>query len=97
MMARVAQVTYTLTQFPTIKAVSFKLDGRPVEALGGEGLVLHTPQSRADWRDFEPPIFVETPGVGAVLSDPFTLRGTASVFEGTVHRAARGQLPGGAS
>jgi spore germination protein GerM len=83
MMARVTQVVYTLTQFPTIRAVTFVLNGEPVEALGGEGLIVDTPQRRADWREFEPPIFVETPGVGAVLPDPFTLRGTASVFEGS--------------
>ena len=32
---------------------------------------------------FEPPIFVESPGVGAVVASPFALSGTASVFEGT--------------
>ncbi len=81
MMARVTQVVYTLTQFRAIKAVEFMIDGRRVESLGGEGLELDTPQRRADWREFEPPIFVEAPGVGAELDDPFTLRGTAMVFE----------------
>jgi germination protein M len=83
MQARVAQVVYTLTQFPAIKSVDFMLDGVRVNAIGGEGVVVDTPQRRADWRDFEPPIFVEAPGVGAVLADPFALRGTASVFEGS--------------
>ena len=83
MTARVAQVVYTLTQFPGIKAVSFALDGEPISTLGGEGVAVAPPQSRADWVDFEPPIFVEVPGVGAALSSPFVLRGTASVFEGS--------------
>ena len=83
MTARVAQVVYTLTRFPTIRAVVFLMDGEPVEALGGEGVVLDGAQRRADWRDFEPPIFVESPGVGAVVSSPFALTGTASVFEGS--------------
>jgi germination protein M len=83
MMARVTQVVYTLTQFRSIKAVTFMLDGEHIEALGGEGLIVDTPQRRADWRDFEPAIFVESPGVGAVLPDPFTMRGTARVFEGS--------------
>jgi spore germination protein GerM len=83
MMARVTQVVYTLTQFRSIKAVTFMLDGERIEALGGEGLVVDTPQRRADWREFEPPIFVESPGVGAVLPNPFMLRGTAQVFEGS--------------
>jgi hypothetical protein len=81
MTARVAQVVYTLTRFPTIRDVEFLVDGEPIEALGGEGVVLDGAQRRADWRDFEPPIFVESPGVGAVVSSPFALTGTASVFE----------------
>ena len=40
-------------------------------------------QRRADWRDFEPTIFVETPGVGAVSRARSPLSGTASVFEGS--------------
>jgi Sporulation and spore germination/Immunoglobulin-like domain of bacterial spore germination len=83
MTARVAQVVYTLTRFPTVRAVQFFMDGEPLEALGGEGIVLDGPQRRADWRDFEPPIFVESPGVGGVVASPFTLAGTASVFEGS--------------
>jgi Sporulation and spore germination/Immunoglobulin-like domain of bacterial spore germination len=83
MTARVAEVVYTLTRFSTVRSVQFLMDGSPVEALGGEGLVLTAPQTRADWRDFEPNIFVESPGVGAVLPDPFVLTGTASVFEGS--------------
>ncbi len=83
MQARVAQVVYTLTRFSTIKAVDFMLDGVLVEALGGEGLLLDAGQTRAAWRTFEPAIFVERPGVGAVIGSPSVLEGTASVFEGT--------------
>lgn len=82
MMARVAQVVYTLTQFPTVTSVDFRMDGAPLTELGGEGLVLEPGQTRADWRDFEPALFVERPGVGAVLTSPFVLQGTAMVFEG---------------
>jgi hypothetical protein len=82
MTARVAQVVYTLTRYPTVRSVEFLLDGQPVGALGGEGVVLDGAQTRADWRDFEAPIFVESPGVGALVASPFTLTGTASVFEG---------------
>jgi germination protein M len=83
MTARVAQVVYTLTRYSTVRSVEFLIEGRPVEALGGEGIVLGDPQARADWRSFEPPIFVESPGVGGVVSSPFVLFGTASVFEGS--------------
>ncbi len=81
--ARVAQVVYTLTRFRTVRSVEFLLDGNPIEALGGEGIVLDGPQRRADWRGFQPAIMVESPGVGAVIRSPFTLAGTASVFEGS--------------
>ena len=82
MQARVAQVVYTLTQYPTVESVAFRVDGEPLTELGGEGLIVDDGQTRADWREFEPNLFVERPGVGAVLSSPFVLEGTAMVFEG---------------
>jgi hypothetical protein len=83
MTSRVAEVVYTLTRFPTVRAVEFLVEGAHLDALGGEGVALAEPQRRAGWRDFEPAIFVEAPGAGAVLSSPFVLSGTASVFEGS--------------
>lgn len=83
MQARVAQVVYTLTQFPTVRAVRFLIDGRPVTALGGEGLMLDRPQRRADWEGLLPAIFVETPAVGDVITSPVRVTGSASVFEAT--------------
>ena len=66
MQARVAQVVYTLTQFKTVKRVDFWIDGGLVETLGGEGIDLSAGQTRADWEDLLPAIFVETPAVGDV-------------------------------
>ena len=83
MTARVAEVVYTVTRYPTVHSVQFLVEGSPIDALGGEGIVLADPQTRADWRDFEPAIFVESPGVGALVQSPFVLTGTASVFEGS--------------
>src|SRR6185369_5684622 len=34
---RLAQVVYTLTQFPTVKSVRFSLDGSPVSVVSGSG------------------------------------------------------------
>ncbi len=82
--SRVVQVVYTLTQFRTIAAVEFELEGEPLDVLGGEGLLLETPQRRSHWESFEPPIFVERPGLGADLSSPFEIEGRATIFEGTV-------------
>jgi hypothetical protein len=81
MMGRVAQVVFTLTQFPTVDAVSFELDGEPVTALGGEGLLLEEPQTRADWEDLTPAILVESPLPFAEVTSPLRIQGTANTFE----------------
>lgn len=52
MRARLAQLTSTVTQFPTVHAVRLRLDGKPVRVFGGEGLILDHPLTRADFRDF---------------------------------------------
>lgn len=83
MQGRVAQVVYTLTQFPTVTGVNFELDGQPVTALGGEGLVLDHPQTRADWEDVTPAILVESPLPGDVVTSPLHVTGTANTFEAT--------------
>lgn len=77
-----AQIVYTLTQFPTVRRVAISVDDQPYPAAGGEGPP-STEWRRRDLDAFEPAIFVESPGVGAVLPSPFVLSGTAEVFEGT--------------
>jgi hypothetical protein len=77
-----AQVVYTLTQFPTVRRVAIRVDDAPYPALGGAASP-STEWRRRDLDDFEPAIFVESPGVGAVLPTPFVLTGTAMVFEGS--------------
>ena len=79
--ARLAQVVYTLTQFPTIETVSFMLEGVPVEALGGEGIILDVPVGRADFEEFTPAIFVEAPAVGDEVASPMRVWGTGNTFE----------------
>ena len=75
-----AEIVYTLTRFPTIRRVALTVNGRTPSPPSGGSL---TALSRADFRGLEPAIFVESPGFGAVVSSPFALRGTASVFEGS--------------
>jgi hypothetical protein len=84
-LARLAQVVYTLTQFPSVESVSFRLDGKPVSTLGGEGVVLDRPQTRADYEDQTPIILVETPVPGDTVSSPVRLAGTSNVFEANMH------------
>ena len=77
---RLAQVTYTRTQFPTVQSVSFKVDGKPTLAIEGhEG----TPIERAThsaYFDQLPAIFVDLPAWGAAITDSLTVSGIAQIF-----------------
>ncbi len=81
MAARLAQVVYTLTQFPTVDKVTFKIDGKAVTTFGGEGLVLDHPVGRSDYESLTPAILVESPAVGDTVTSPAHLTGTANTFE----------------
>lgn len=81
MQLRVAQVVYTLTQFATVERVAFRIDGKPVDAVGGEGVVVDPPVDRADFEDVTPAILLESPTIGETVSGPVRLRGTANTFE----------------
>lgn len=48
MLTRVAQVVYTLTGFPTVRSVRFLIDGERVASIGGEGVIVDPPLTRAD-------------------------------------------------
>ncbi len=81
MTARLAQVTFTLTQFPTVSRVVFELDGAPVTVFGGEGIVLDHPSTRASFEALAPAILVEFPGRGWAVESPIEISGSADVFE----------------
>jgi germination protein M len=81
MFMRLAEVVFTLTQFPTVEGVNFKLDGEPISVLGGEGIIIDHPMSRTDFEDQSPAILVETPTVLNVVRSPLRVTGTANVFE----------------
>lgn len=83
MAARLAQVVYTLTQFPTIETVRFALDGEPVEVFGGEGLVMDHPVGRADYEELTPPVLVLSHAPFDVVESPLRITGTANTFEAT--------------
>jgi germination protein M len=80
-LGRLAQVTYTLTQFPTVDSVLFQLDGKPVTTFSGEGVILDHPVGRADYYDQLPAIFVDRPAWGAAIGNPARIAGLANVFE----------------
>ena len=80
---RLAQVVYTLTQFPTVTSVLFQIEGRTVTVFGSEGIVLDGPVGRAADLDLLPDIFIDRPAYGATIGNPARITGSASVFEAT--------------
>jgi hypothetical protein len=83
MLARIAQVVFTATQFDNVDSVLFWLDGEPIDFLGGEGIVLDEPMARMDVeRSLTGGIIIDTPAHGATVSSPFTVTGEGDVFEG---------------
>jgi hypothetical protein len=65
----VAEMVYTLTQYPSIQRVD---------------VAGHTGLTRADVGEFVPPILVERPADGATTGAAIAVRGSASVYEATV-------------
>jgi hypothetical protein len=65
--AALAQIVYTLTQFPTVKSVEY--NGKSY--------------TRADFEDQTPGILVESPLPFADVSSPIRATGTANTFEAT--------------
>jgi len=82
-LGRLAQVVFTLTQFPTVQGVKFQLDGEPVEVFSGEGVVLSEPVGRDDYYDQLPTIFLDRPAWGGVPNNPARVMGLANTFEAT--------------
>ena len=84
MFSRLAQVVYTVTQFPTVDEVEFMLDGQPVTVFSGEGILIDGPASRDDLVDLLPSVFVDTPAAGAAVEGgSLRMTGMATVFEAT--------------
>jgi len=79
--ARLAQVVFTLTQFPTVSEVQFRLDGEAVTIFSSEGIIMDHPVGREDYQDLTPAVFIDDPAYGAPVTDPIRVRGVAAVFE----------------
>jgi hypothetical protein len=69
----VAQIVYTLTQFPAVRKVR----------IGDDVL------DRSDLEDVTPVILVESPLPGETVSSPITVRGTSNTFEATMRLEIR--------
>jgi germination protein M len=70
---RLAQVVYTLTQFPTVKGVGILIEGN------GDSVVL----KRTDYVQLLPAIWVDRPAWNAAIGNPAHVTGSADVFEAT--------------
>src|SRR5215467_7825270 len=82
MALRIAQTVYTLTQFPQVTGVRFKLGGQGVRTIGG--VPVQSPQTRAMYASYLPAITVQSPVIGGQVTSPVTVSGTADVFEAVV-------------
>ena len=70
--AGLAQVVYTLTQFPTVRGVR-----------AGRSIGDTKPLTRADFEDVTPAILVESPLPHETVTSPLHVHGTANTFEAT--------------
>ena len=84
MQTRLAQVVYTIAQFPTVEGVVFSLDGEPIDVLGGEGVIIDHPLTRRDFAELLPAILVLSPALTQEVESPVLIRGSANVFEANV-------------
>jgi Sporulation and spore germination/Immunoglobulin-like domain of bacterial spore germination len=76
---RLAQLTFTATQFPTIRAVTLHIAGHPVASIGS--VAVPSQMRRSTFPRLLPAIVVHRPLIGADLAPTVRLTGTSNVFE----------------
>ena len=76
---RLAQLTFTATQFPNVHSVSLEIAGSPVTSIGGVPVPAH--MTRTHFARLLPAIVVHSPSIGAHLSSTIRVTGTSDVFE----------------
>jgi germination protein M len=89
---RLAQLTFTATQFSTVSRVRYLQNGDPL-AVEGSGIDFTKPVSRASFEEVTPAIFIESPTVGETVKSPLLVSGTANTFEAVFWLEV--QTPGG--
>jgi hypothetical protein len=80
---RLAQLTWTLAQFPTIDRVALQVNGRAVSSLAG--VKLPQPMTQDSFAGLLPTITVWNPAIGTAISGSVRVSGNATVFEGSLH------------
>jgi len=76
---RLAELTYTTTQFPTVRRVRLEVAGVVVHSIAGAPVP--QPAARADFLRRLPAILVSRPAIGARVPAAVTVAGSADVFE----------------
>jgi hypothetical protein len=79
---RLGQLVYTLTQFGTVRSVHWRISGQDVTTIGG--VPVSGRQTRPAYSGDLPAITVASPAIGAMVTSPVTVSGTADVFEAVV-------------
>jgi germination protein M len=82
-MAALAQLTFTLTQFPTVSGVEFWSGDARIARVDGSSVDFTKPVNRAAFENLTPAILVESPCVGDSVGSPLVVSGTANTFEAT--------------
>jgi hypothetical protein len=87
MFGRLAQVTFTLTAFPTIDTVVLELDGVAVTVFSSEGIDITGGLDPAYFFDVGviPEVFPEAPAAFEFVADPFEVGGWSRAFEATIN------------
>ena len=76
---RLAELTYTATQFPTVKHVRLRVGGIVANSI--DGAPVPQPAMRSDFLRRLPAILVSRPAIGARVPARVTVAGSADVFE----------------
>jgi len=84
MRRRLAQLVFTLTQFPTVQSVRVRIDGAPTTTFGTSGVTMPGPLTRADFTTETPLILVETVAPGDVVPATPRVAGINNTFENNV-------------
>jgi Immunoglobulin-like domain of bacterial spore germination/Sporulation and spore germination len=90
---RLAQLTFTATQFSTIDRVRLEVAGQVVHSIAG--VPVPQPAAASSFYRLLPMILVSRPAIGARIPAVVTVSGSADVFEAVVHiriRNAKGRL-----
>jgi hypothetical protein len=80
---RMAQVVYTLTQFPAIEHVVFEIEGERLATVNGAGEEIKGNASRTDYVDLLPAIAIDAPAALTDARTPINVRGSVHDSDGT--------------